>query len=278
MGTKAEGGTQQSEVTKTAATLSFLFLGMAFLGSVLVVLIVLILLLGTIVLCAIGAIFWPVVIICSVFGCGGGDGSAQVDTDQVATAYQSDGQGTLAEEAVPEEFREPVQDAGTECPRIGPIVIAAQIQRESGFVKDLVGPGGAEGISQLPPDKFEEFGEDDDDSGETSALDAEDSIMAQGRYMCALAEDIAELAAHNEVKGDQLDMTLAAYELGLDEIKKAKGVPDHSRAKSYVMGVRTSFALYSGAVKPPEGEPYPSITPLEGSPYPTNEPPSSPEQ
>jgi hypothetical protein len=236
--------------------------GAGVLGCLFSPLIILVLLVGVIVVCAIGVIFWPLVIICDIFGCGGGSGDAQVNGDAVVQAFQGDGKGGLDADAVPADYLEAIQDAGAECTQIGPVVIAAQIQQESGFNKDLVGPDGAEGISQLPPDKFEEFGEDDDDNDKTSALDAEDSIRAQGRYMCSLAKEIDTLIANNEVKGDRLDMTLAAYDLGLDAVKQAKGVPDTDRAQSYVIGVRTSFALYSGAVRPPEGEDYPTITPL----------------
>ncbi|MEE1940980.1 transglycosylase SLT domain-containing protein [Streptomyces sp. TRM 70361] len=225
-------------------------------------LLITLLLIGVFVVCAIGFILWPLVIICDIFGCGDGDGSAQVNSDQVVEAFQGDGGGELYYDSLPSKYHQPIQDAGAECTQIGPVVIAAQIQQESAFNESLVGPDGAEGISQVPPDKFEEFGEDEDDNDETSALDFEDSIGAQGKYMCSLAEEIDTLIANNEVEGDRLDMTLAAYDLGLDAVKQAKGVPDGSRAQSYIIGVRTSFALYSGAIAPPSGSPYPTITPL----------------
>ncbi|MFE9685392.1 lytic transglycosylase domain-containing protein [Streptomyces sp. NPDC006285] len=239
--------------------------GAGFMGCLFSPLILLLLLVGVIVICAIGVVFWPLVMICQIFGCGGGSDDASVDSDKVAEAFASDGKGELIEASVPSEFLKYIQDAGKECDQIGPIVIAAQIQQESMFNAKLVGPDGAEGISQLPPDKFDEFGEDDDDSDETSALDAGDSIMAQGRYMCSLAKDIDTLVANNELKGkdlDKLDLTLAAYHLGLDEVKKAKGVPDHGGAQSYIFAVRTAFGLYAGAVELPEGETYPSVSPL----------------
>lgn len=110
----------------------------------------------------------------------------------------------------------------------------------------------------MPPDKFTEFGEDSDDNGKTSALDAEDSITAQGKYLCDLAEDIDTLRADKEVEGDSLDLTLAAYDVGLDAVKQAHGVPDTPRSKSYVSAIRSQFSVYSGAVKPPDGSPYPT--------------------
>ncbi|MFH8470882.1 transglycosylase SLT domain-containing protein [Streptomyces sp. NPDC017991] len=222
-------------------------------------LVTLICVLGLVVICAIGVLMWPAVLICHIFGCGEG-GSAQIDQDQVVSAYHSDGSGTLEDASVPADLLETVKAAGDLCTQIGPIVIAAQIQQESTWTKDLTGPDGAEGISQLPPDKFDEFGEDDDDNGTTSALDAEDSIMAQGRYLCSLAGDVETLLADNEVEGDALDLTLASYDVGLEAVKEARGVPTTSRSQSYVSGVRSQFSLYSGAIKPPEGSAYPTIS------------------
>jgi hypothetical protein len=236
-----------------------------FLGCLFSPLIILILLVGVIVICAIGVIFWPLVLICQIFGCGGGGGGGGVDTDQVAEAFNGDGKGEVQEAAVPAAFLKYIQDAGEECDQIGPVVIAAQIQQESGFREQLIGPDGAKGISQLPPDKFDEYGEDDDDNDKTSALNAGDSIRAQGRYMCSLAKDIDRLIADGGVKDEEpnsLDLTLAAYHLGLDEVRKAKGVPEYGGAQAYVFGIRTSFALYSGVVNYPEGSGYPSVSPL----------------
>ncbi|MFJ2608174.1 transglycosylase SLT domain-containing protein [Streptomyces sp. NPDC091279] len=228
---------------------------------------------GVIIQCAIGVLLWPLVLICHIFGCGGGGGGggddgggAQVDQAQIASAYQSDGTGELAVGSVPDDLLDTINSAGAECSQIGPIVIAAQIQAESGWNRSLVGTNGAEGISQLPPDKFKEFGKDTDDNGKTSALDAEDSIMAQGKYMCSLYGDVKDLIANNVVKGSPLDLTLTAYDLGLDAVKEAGGVPDTSRSQSYISSIRSQFALYGGAIKPPEGSAYPSMS---ASPYPT---------
>ncbi|MBC7272636.1 MAG: transglycosylase SLT domain-containing protein [Streptomyces sp.] len=238
--------------------------GTGVLGCLFAPLLILLLLLGVLVMCAIGWILWPIVLLCEIgllpCGGGGGGGGGGVDSTAIVDAFNSDGLGELNTEAVPSKYREVIEKAGQECAQIGAIVIVSQVQYESGFVENLVGPDGAEGLSQLPPDKFDEFGEDDDDSGETSALDGEDSIMAQARYMCSLADDIDALIASNEVQGDRLDLTLAAYDAGLDAVKEAKGVPETSRSQTYVIGVRSSFALYSEDADLSDAE-YPSLDP-----------------
>ncbi|MFD0315649.1 transglycosylase SLT domain-containing protein [Streptomyces flavalbus] len=238
--------------------------GTGVLGCLFAPLLILLLLLGVLVMCAIGWILWPVVLLCEIgilpCGGGGGGGGGGVDSSVIVDAFNSDGLGELNTEAVPSKYREVIEKAGGECAQIGAIVIVSQVQYESGFVENLVGPDGAKGLSQLPPDKFEEYGEDEDDNDETSALDGEDSIMAQARYMCALAKDIDALLASGEVEGDRLDLTLAAYDAGLDAVKQAKGVPETPRSQTYIIGVRSSFALYSEGAALSDEE-YPSLSP-----------------
>lgn len=163
---------------------------------------------------------------------------------------------------------DPIQNAGELCGAIGPIVIASQIEKESGFNKTLVGPNGEEGISQLPPEIFKQYGKDDDDNGKTSALDAEDSIMAQGRYLCELAKQGQQLiddgviqeTGEDGTSNTSLDLALAAYDVGMDAVKAAKGVPQTNEAQGYVLAIRAQFAKYQGIGAPPSGA-TPGVTP-----------------
>ncbi len=224
-------------------------------------LIALVVILGGLIFCCVAVVMWPVMLFCILIPvCGDSGGGGGMNGDAVVTADQGDGSGDLYADSVPKDVLKPIQDAGALCPDIGPIVIAAQIQQASAFNAKLIGPDGRKGISQLPPDKFKQFGKDDDHNGKVSALDATDSIMAQGRYMCSLSDDINKLLGSNQVSGNQLDLTLAAYESGLDAVKQAKGVPDNEKTKSYIVGVRSGFALFAGAVKPPSGSAYPTIS------------------
>ncbi|MFG3253223.1 transglycosylase SLT domain-containing protein [Streptomyces sp. NPDC048172] len=245
-----------------------------------------ILVFGGIMIVLSNTILLPLKIVCELGLCSTPDMDKffnKDDGDKLAEAFNGDGKGDLNKKAVPPDYVDAIKNAGKECPQIGPIVIAAQIHQASGFKEKQVGPDGAEGISQLPPDKFEEFGEDDDDNGETSALDAEDSIMAQARYMCSLAEDVDEIAENKRDKEgkkvevddpERLDMTLSAYRLGIEAVEKANGVPKDEDAKTYVASVRTWFSLYAGVIKVPDDKPYPTPTPVETSPAPTNTGPS----
>ncbi|MEU7314811.1 transglycosylase SLT domain-containing protein [Streptomyces sp. NPDC007083] len=199
----------------------------------------------------LGVLFAPIIALILLFG-GGGSGAdnpeADVDSDAVAESVQGDGKGELDEKTVPENLADVIQDAGGICDAIGPVVIAAQIEHESSFNKDMLGPHGEKGISQLPPDKFDEFGEDEDDNDETSATDPEDSIMAQGRYMCSLAKSVKPIVDSGRAPEDEsvLDLTLAAYEVGLEAVQEAGGVPENSKAQSYVITVRSLFPRFEG--------------------------------
>ncbi|MEU3891993.1 transglycosylase SLT domain-containing protein [Streptomyces sp. NPDC029041] len=222
-------------------------------------------LLGTLVVIIIiggfGVLLAPLIALILLFSGGGGDGSAGADdVDEVIAVFNGDGGGELDPSTVPEDLVEPIEEAGDLCGAIGPVVIASQIERESGFKGELVGENGEEGISQLPPEVFEKYGEDDDGNDETSAFDAEDSIMAQGRHLCDLAGQAQRMTDANEATGSVLDLALAGYHVGMDAVRAAKGVPQTNEAQGYVLAVRAQFAKYAGVAAPPPGA-TPGVTP-----------------
>jgi len=218
-----------------------------------------------IVFCGFGVLLAPLIAIYLLFhsisggGGGGGDVPGPSDASSVMAIFQGDGQGDLDTSTIPDEdLVDPIQKAGEICAAIGPIVIASQIEKASGFNASLVGPDGRKGISQLPPDAFTKYGKDDDDNGKTSALDAEDSIMAQGRYLCDLADEAQKMIDANEATGSVLDLALAGYDVGMDAVRAAKGVPNTAGAQAYVAAIRAQFAKYAGVAAIPSGTPTPS--------------------
>ncbi|WP_326798185.1 transglycosylase SLT domain-containing protein [Streptomyces sp. NBC_01808] len=241
--------------------------GITGLGCVSFIIFIILFPIATFLLLGIAKTFWPLVIFCKIFPVcdsgGGGDGGGN---DEISLVVEGNGRQELYSPSVPVAWVTEVRDAGRECTEIGPIVIAAQIQFESGWNEKLLGPNGEEGLSQLPADKFDEFGGDADDDDEDSRMDPEDSIAAQGKYMCSLAEEIGVLLDNGQVEGDPLDLALAAYDVGLDVIKDAKGIPEGSETNGYVYGIRSLFPLYAGVEKPPDGETYPSPSPFPSEP------------
>jgi hypothetical protein len=211
-----------------------------------------------VIFCGFGVLLAPLIAIYllfhSIFDSGGGDDlPGPSDASSVIAVFQGDGQGELDTSQVPEDLADPIKKAGQLCAAVGPIVIASQIEKASNFNASLVGPDGKKGISQLPPDVFTKYGEDDDDNGETSALNAEDSIMAQGRYMCDLADQAQKMIDNHEATGNVLDLTLAGYAVGMDAVRAAKGLPNTNEAQGYVAAVRAQFAKYAGVAAMPTG-------------------------
>ncbi|MFD9326775.1 transglycosylase SLT domain-containing protein [Streptomyces sp. NPDC060065] len=217
-----------------------------------------------------GVLLAPLIALILLFHGGGGSDSANEDTaDRTLTIIQGDGKGELDTSMVPEDLLDPIQKAGELCGAIGPIVIASQVEKESGFNASMVGPNGEQGLSQLPPDIFKQYGKDDDDNNKTSALDAKDSIMAQGRYLCDLADQGQKMLDSGEVKqttddngttNSVLDLALAGYDVGMDAVRAAKGVPQTNEVLGYVLAIRTQFAKYQGIGAPPAGA-TPGVTP-----------------
>ncbi|MGV9450207.1 transglycosylase SLT domain-containing protein [Streptomyces sp. NPDC003635] len=256
-GQNEEGGTSTAVRNSIAAGTGCgcLLSPVALVGTVIIV----------IVIGGFGVLLAPLIALIMLFGGGGSDSDNQGTADQVIASLQGDGSGELDTSTVPEDLVETIEEAGELCGAIGPIVIASQIERESGFDAALVGPDGKQGISQLPPEKFTQYGEDDDDNDKVSALDAEDSIMAQGRYMCALADEAQKMIDNGEVvrtgtTDTALDLALAAYHVGMDAVRAARGVPNTNEAQGYVLAVRAQFAKYEGIAAPPSGA-TPGVTP-----------------
>ncbi|TRO55832.1 lytic transglycosylase domain-containing protein [Streptomyces sp. IB201691-2A2] len=173
------------------------------------------------------------------------------DTEKAEAAGQialGDGKGNLEISArengqpctVPEPLLGPINEAADKCDTLGPVLIAAQIQYESQFNENLVGPNGAEGISQVPKSEFEKINPDGD------PFDPEQSIDTQASYLCSLAEENQKMLESGEVQGNVTDLTLAAYDAGIEEIREAKGVPATEASQSYIAGVRGWFAPMEG--------------------------------
>jgi hypothetical protein len=204
-----------------------------------------------IVLGGFGVIFAPLIALILLFTGGGSPPSPQQsDIDAITQAFQGEGDAPFDTNSVKPDLVQPIKDGGGICKPVTPVIIAAQIEVASNFQPNLTGPDGAQGISQLPPDIFKQFGQDDDKNGSTSAFDVEDSIMAQGRYMCSLSDSVNKLISDNEAVGDPLDLTLAAYKDGLAAVTTAKAIPADNAAQGYVTQIRSLFAKYEGIGSP----------------------------
>lgn len=129
--------------------------------------------------------------------------------------------------------------AGAICPQISAPLLAAQLQQESGFNPKAISAQGAEGIAQFLPGTFAAIGKDDDGNGTASPYDVGDAIMAQGRYMCQIANQV------KKVPGDPVADTLAGYNAGPQAVIDAGGIPTIRETQDYVRGITANIAKYS---------------------------------
>jgi len=106
------------------------------------------------------------------------------------------------------------------------IVLAAQLQAESGFRPDLVSPAGAAGIAQFMPATAAEWGLAD-------RFDPVASIRAQGRFMASL---------HNRFKS--MPLALAAYNAGPAPVAACRCIPPYPETRTYVARI---LALVEGS-------------------------------
>ncbi len=146
------------------------------------------------------------------------------------------GGGTVNTSAIPAAYVPWVLAAGSLCVVITPAIIAAQDQVESGWDPDIRNAtSGAEGIAQFVPSTFVSWGRDDDGTGNVSAYNPDDAIMAQGRYDCSLASLARRLISTGAATGSVVSLALASYNAGPGQVEAAHGVP--ADAASYVQEI-----------------------------------------
>ncbi|WP_235882218.1 M23 family metallopeptidase [Streptomyces apricus] len=138
-----------------------------------------------------------------------------------------------------------LRKAVADCTVVKPSVLAAQIDRLSGWDDDAGTLSGEKGIAAFTDARWRTWGKDDDGNGRSSPRDPADAIMALGRQDCSLAEEVTDLRTEGIVNGNLAELTLAAYASGTDAVRKAGRVP--AGAETYISEV-TSLAARYGAV------------------------------
>jgi cell wall-associated NlpC family hydrolase len=143
---------------------------------------------------------------------------------------------------VPAEYPPWIEAAAATCPQLTGPLVAAQLQQESGFDPTKTSPAGAQGIAQFMPGTWPTWARDDDGTGNVSAYNPHDAIMALGRYDCALARTLAA------VPGDAISNMLAGYNAGPAAVTSARGVPPIPETQNYVQSIRALIPRYSLAL------------------------------
>lgn len=162
---------------------------------------------------------------------------------------------------VPERYRKWYQLAGSLCPGVKPALLASQGAAENQFRDGDTSPvsvTGARGPAQFQPETWRTWGTPVDDrgnptgppgTGDPNAIP--DAVMAQGRFMCALNEQVAVGIREGRIRGDATELTVAAYNAGFGAIEKAGGMPsggDYTiQTQPYVRKIIDNLQKYEGA-------------------------------
>ncbi|MGH8420749.1 MAG: peptidoglycan DD-metalloendopeptidase family protein [Pseudomonas fluorescens] len=155
-----------------------------------------------------------------------------------------------ADAPIPAKYVAWVKRAGKTCPEIGPALIAAQIDAESGWNESAtaVNPpekgGNATGLAQFQDGTWKTWGSDADGDGANSPTDGEDAIMALAKLMCSNISWAKTELHQKTLTGDPLELALAAYFCGRQCVLDAKGVPSTGKAREYPQRVLSRLGKY----------------------------------
>ncbi|MFS8198028.1 M23 family metallopeptidase [Streptomyces sp. CWNU-52B] len=146
-----------------------------------------------------------------------------------------------------------LRKAVSDCTVIKPSVLAAQIDRLSGWSNDTGKLSGEKGIAAFTDAQWRTWGKDADGNGRSSPRDPVDAMMALGRQDCSLAKKVTALRTEGVVAGDLTNLTLAAYASGADAVEKAGRVP--AEADTFVSEVKAQAPRYESVDRESPGGP-----------------------
>jgi parallel beta-helix repeat protein len=173
-------------------------------------------------------------------------GIALITAEQQQQSSSNSATGILDAAALPaaaQQWIPYIEQAGELCPQITAPLLAAQEEAESGFNSKAVRPGGAEGIAQFLPSTWPTWSEPATSTGPDTPFNAPDAILAEGRYMCALAAQMAALAQSSGT--DVVSLALAAYNAGSAAVIAAGGIPQNGQTPAYVQRVEALEASFT---------------------------------
>ena len=152
-----------------------------------------------------------------------------------------DGVG-LKPDAVPAAYIGPIQAAAASCPGLTAPVLAAQLERESGWRTDAVSPAGAIGMAQFLPSTWSTYGVDGDGDGRADPYNAIDAIWSAAGYDCTLRAQV------QRVPGDLVSLTLAAYNAGPYAVLRHAGIPPFAETQAYVRAILAALPRFTRIV------------------------------
>lgn len=146
---------------------------------------------------------------------------------------------------VPAGYKSYFEVAARRCPDVlTPEGLAATAYVESRFQPDAESANGAQGLMQILPSVFAEYGIDADGDGKKDVFTPADAIATGASYLCTLSRLVQSM--RTDLKGDNHDLLLAAYNAGIGNVRRYHGVPPFEETRDYIDQVR----LWSGRFAP----------------------------
>jgi len=169
-----------------------------------------------------------------------------VQAQRMATAYAAFDYRRFLQRAKP--FARALNET---CKRFGyqPLDAFIQICQESGWDPLAESSAGAKGLAQIMPDAAKTLGVDPFDPDASIRLLVMNMAGSRRAYTQELMQGKYNASGDAETRAYQaLDLALAAYDVGPDQVSKAGGVPSIPETQSYVSIVGgTIRAIMSGA-------------------------------
>lgn len=130
---------------------------------------------------------------------------------------------------IPESYKSYFTVAAKRCPKVlSPHGLAAQAYVESSFDPSAVSSAGAQGLMQILPEVWDEYGTDADGDGRKNPFSVPDSIATSAKISCDLADELKGM------DGNKTELRLAAYNAGLSNVQRYDGIPPFPETENYV--------------------------------------------
>ena len=150
------------------------------------------------------------------------------------------GKTPAQEVIVPAAYKSYFQVASRRCPGVlTPPGMAAMAYVESRFDPQAESGNGAQGLMQILPSVFRQYGVDANGDGKRDIFNAADSVATSAIYTCVLARDVRSFP------GDQVALRLAAYNAGIGAVTRYHGVPPYAETQDYIAQVKLWTARFA---------------------------------
>jgi soluble lytic murein transglycosylase-like protein len=147
---------------------------------------------------------------------------------------------------VPAQYKSYFVVAAKRCPGVlTPQMLAGVAYVESRFQPDAESGNGAQGLMQILPSVFRQYGVDANGDGKKNVFTPADAVATSAIYYCVLSGLVKRF------DGDQTSLLLAAYNAGIGSVTKYHGVPPFGETRDYITQVKLWTSRFAKQFAPP---------------------------